>query len=367
MDDTISLILHGCKLAKDLELNLANSASQPETLSRLCEEIIRVFANAKESLHAHQLGTTFYPHPMLFREPQDLQQQQNIDPILQEWLGTSCTSAMETLFHQTQGVMAESALGLIESKIGGGIQMGSGGLAIESGSRSDVQAVDASDSGRGSSSSSKRPRIRNDDAEKRTVRVPAQQFGNTEIPPEDGFSWRKYGQKEILGSKYPRAYYRCTNQNLYHCPAKKQVQRLDDDPYRFEVVYRGEHTCHLSATAPSAPPPAPGITQEMAQTMIGQPQPSAATSLGRWVEFRLGPGGGAGSSSSSSMAAGSSGGAAGPSTAGRYGKEADYPITDMADAMFNSGSSSTNSMELIFPSISEEKRDQPSDKNNSQA
>jgi hypothetical protein len=56
--------------------------------------------------------------------------------------------------------MAESALGLIESKIGGGIQMGSGGLAIESGSRSDVQAVDSSDSGRGSSSSSKRPRIR---------------------------------------------------------------------------------------------------------------------------------------------------------------------------------------------------------------
>jgi hypothetical protein len=99
--------------------------------------------------------------------------------------------------------------------------------------------------------------------------------------------------------------------------------------------------------------------------MIGQPQPSTATSLGRWVlEFRLGPGGGAGSSSSSSMAAGSSGGAAGPSTVGRYGKEADYPITDMADAMFNSGSSSTNSMELIFPSISEEKRDQPSDKNN---
>lgn len=160
MDDTISLILHGCKLAKDLELSLANSASQPETLSK-CEEIIRVFANARERLHVHQLGTTLYPHPMLFREPQDLQQQQNTDPILQEWLGTSCTSAMETLFHQTQGVMAErSALGLIESKIGGGIQMGSGGLAIESGSRSDVQAVDASDSGRGSSSSSKRPRTR---------------------------------------------------------------------------------------------------------------------------------------------------------------------------------------------------------------
>ncbi|KAJ6762280.1 WRKY TRANSCRIPTION FACTOR 55 [Salix koriyanagi] len=327
MDDTVSLILHGCKLAEELALNLANLANQPENLSKSCEEIIRVFADAKERLSFHQLSTTLYPHPMLFREPQDLQHQQNIDPILQEWLGSSCTSAMETLLHQTPGVMAErSALGLIESKVGGGLQMGSGGLFIESSSRSDAQAMDPSDSGRGSSSSSKRPRKRNDDAGKRTVRVPAQLFGNTEIPPEDGFTWRKYGQKEILGSKFPRAYYRCTHQNLYHCPAKKQVQRLDDDPFQFEVVYRGEHTCHMSDTAP-------------------------------WVDFSLGPGGSAGSSSSS-MAAGSSGGAAGPSTGGRYGKEADYPIAELADAMFNSGSSSTNSMELIFPG------DQPSDKNN---
>ncbi|KAJ6744583.1 WRKY TRANSCRIPTION FACTOR 21-RELATED [Salix purpurea] len=358
MDDTVSLILHGCKLAEELALNLANLANQPENLSKSCEEIIRVFAGAKERLSFHQLSTTSYPHPMLFREPQDLQHQQNIDPNLQEWLGSSCTSAMETLLHQTPGVMAErSALGLIESKVGGMLQMGSGGLFIESSSRSDAQAMDPSDSGRGSSSSSKRPRKRNDDAGKRTVRVPAQLFGNTEIPPEDGFTWRKYGQKEILGSKFPRAYYRCTHQNLYHCPAKKQVQRLDDDPFQFEVVYRGEHTCHMSDTAPSFPRPATGIAQEMAQAMIGQPPPSAATSLGRWVDFSLGPGGSAGSSSSS-MAAGSSGGAAGPSTGGRYGKEADYPIAELADAMFNSGSSSTNSMELIFPG------DQPSDKNN---
>lgn len=25
-----------------------------------------------------------------------------------------------------------------------------------------------------------------------------------EGPPEDGYSWRKYGQKDILGAKYPR-------------------------------------------------------------------------------------------------------------------------------------------------------------------
>ncbi|KAL9379622.1 hypothetical protein Peur_028104 [Populus x canadensis] len=350
MDETISLILHGCKLARDLELNLANLASQPEIFSKSCEDIIRVFINARERLNVHQQDTTSYTHHMLFREPRELQQQQNIDPSLQEWLRTGCPSAMETLFHQSQVLVPEKT------------QMGSGDFVNELGSRSDhVHAIDASDPGRGASSSSQRPRRRKDDAERRTVRVPAQQFGNTEIPPEDGFTWRKYGQKEILGSRFPRAYYRCTHQKLYHCLAKKQVQRLDDDPYTFEVAYRGEHTCHMSATAPSVPPPAADIAQEMAQTMSAQPQPSAATSLARWLEFSLGSGGSAGCSSSS-MAAGAGSGGEGPSTAGRYSKEADYPIIDMADAMFNSGSSSTNSMEFLFPSILEEKWDQASDK-----
>lgn len=47
------------------------------------------------------------------------------------------------------------------------------------------------------------------------------------------------------------------------------------------------------------------------------------------------------------------GGSAGPS-GGRYGREVDYqlPVVDMADAMFNfSGSSSNNSMDIIFSSI----------------
>ena len=40
--------------------------------------------------------------------------------------------------------------------------------------------------------------------EDRVERMAAPKIGNTEIPPEDGFTWRKYGQKEIMGSRFPR-------------------------------------------------------------------------------------------------------------------------------------------------------------------
>jgi len=62
-------------------------------------------------------------------------------------------------------------------------------------------------------------------------------------PLDDGFSWRKYGQKDILGAKYPRAYFRCTHRHTQGCYASKQVQRADGDPLLFDVVYHGNHTC----------------------------------------------------------------------------------------------------------------------------
>ncbi|KAJ6830061.1 putative WRKY transcription factor 41 [Iris pallida] len=67
--------------------------------------------------------------------------------------------------------------------------------------------------------------------------------GGTEEPLVDGYSWRKYGQKDILGSMYPRGYYRCTHRNTKGCLATKQVQRSDEDPSIFDVTYRGLHTC----------------------------------------------------------------------------------------------------------------------------
>ncbi|KAJ9188297.1 hypothetical protein P3X46_003667 [Hevea brasiliensis] len=60
---------------------------------------------------------------------------------------------------------------------------------------------------------------------------------------DDGYSWRKYGQKDILGANFPRGYYRCTHRHSQGCLATKQVQRSDQDPTIFEITYRGRHTC----------------------------------------------------------------------------------------------------------------------------
>eukprot|EP00249_Psilotum_nudum_P022454 c28521_g1_i7 orf=825-2477(+) len=58
-----------------------------------------------------------------------------------------------------------------------------------------------------------------------------------ERPSEDGYNWRKYGQKQVKGSEYPRSYYKCTYPN---CPVKKKVERSYDGQVT-EIVYKGEH------------------------------------------------------------------------------------------------------------------------------
>ncbi|XP_024979060.1 WRKY transcription factor 22-like [Cynara cardunculus var. scolymus] len=55
----------------------------------------------------------------------------------------------------------------------------------------------------------------------------------------DLWAWRKYGQKPIKGSPYPRNYYRCSTTKA--CGAKKQVERNPMDPAIFIVSYSGEH------------------------------------------------------------------------------------------------------------------------------
>ncbi|XP_072982483.1 uncharacterized protein [Typha latifolia] len=93
--------------------------------------------------------------------------------------------------------------------------------------------------------------------------------GAIEGSPDDGYSWRKYGQKDILGAKFPRGYYRCTHRNAHGCLATKQVQRSDDDPSVFDVTYRGHHTCVRSrrpATAEPSPREPDHITRDLTFT-----------------------------------------------------------------------------------------------------
>ncbi|KAJ8464794.1 hypothetical protein OPV22_027346 [Ensete ventricosum] len=55
---------------------------------------------------------------------------------------------------------------------------------------------------------------------------------------EDGYKWRKYGQKTIKNNPNPRSYYRCTNPR---CSAKRQVERSKDDPNMLTITYEGLH------------------------------------------------------------------------------------------------------------------------------
>ncbi|KAI9123025.1 hypothetical protein K1719_005914 [Acacia pycnantha] len=73
---------------------------------------------------------------------------------------------------------------------------------------------------------------------KKTIRVPAISSKISDIP-SDEFSWRKYGQKPIKGSPYPRGYYKCST--VRGCPARKHVERAQDDPKMLVVTYEGEH------------------------------------------------------------------------------------------------------------------------------
>ncbi|KAK4755615.1 hypothetical protein SAY87_009372 [Trapa incisa] len=63
---------------------------------------------------------------------------------------------------------------------------------------------------------------------------------------DDGYRWRKYGQKAVKNSPYPRSYYRCTTAG---CGVKKRVERSSDDPATVVTTYEGQHT-HLTPATP---------------------------------------------------------------------------------------------------------------------
>ncbi|GAV74588.1 WRKY domain-containing protein [Cephalotus follicularis] len=69
---------------------------------------------------------------------------------------------------------------------------------------------------------------------------------------EDGYHWRKYGQKNVKGNEYIRSYYRCTHPN---CQVKKQLERSHDGQIT-DTIYFGQHD---HAKPPCNPPLAAGL------------------------------------------------------------------------------------------------------------
>ncbi|KAJ4840842.1 hypothetical protein Tsubulata_018731 [Turnera subulata] len=89
----------------------------------------------------------------------------------------------------------------------------------------------------------------NEEENKREERDVDRAAGHRLVLPDDGYEWRKYGQKFIQNIGKFRSYFRCHRQN---CKAKKRVEwssRSEADDVR--VVYERVHS-HPSSQAESS-------------------------------------------------------------------------------------------------------------------
>ncbi|XP_078433525.1 uncharacterized protein LOC144704843 [Wolffia australiana] len=119
---------------------------------------------------------------------------------------------------------------------------------------------------------------RKNQTKKMVVCLPAADAGSakpgTDGVPPDSWSWRKYGQKPIKGTPYPRGYYRCSSSK--GCSARKQVERSKTDPNMMVVTYTSEHN-HPLPTQKTNSTPSKGPSQGPASAPVAKSEPSIAT------------------------------------------------------------------------------------------
>jgi WRKY transcription factor 1 len=57
------------------------------------------------------------------------------------------------------------------------------------------------------------------------------------VTEDDGYNWRKYGQKHVKGNEFIRSYFKCTHSK---CEVKKQLERSNDGQI-IDATYFGQH------------------------------------------------------------------------------------------------------------------------------
>ncbi|XP_025013358.1 WRKY transcription factor 22 isoform X2 [Ricinus communis] len=100
----------------------------------------------------------------------------------------------------------------------------------------------------------------------------------------DMWAWRKYGQKPIKGSPYPRSYYRCSS--LKGCLARKQVERSSSDPSIFIITYTAEHS-HAHPTRRNSLAGSTRIKSSMAKQANKSSEPNKPTIKGECLDTVL--------------------------------------------------------------------------------
>ncbi|KAF5742079.1 putative WRKY DNA-binding protein 32 [Tripterygium wilfordii] len=103
----------------------------------------------------------------------------------------------------------------------------------------------------------------------------------------DGYSWRKYGQKQVNSPKGSRSYYKCTHSD---CSVKK-IERSDHVGHVIEIVNKGMHTHDPPKKSNSirenrlAVSPTPALASNVKEHPIGMPPDSdASASLRQPIE-----------------------------------------------------------------------------------